>query len=322
MDQAPVNMDANQFEQFLQRVGARGQAANNTHKANPLKRSEPLEWKTWRENFETIVEINGWEPARTKREIKAAMLEEAAVLTQDIAIRADDAAFTVQELLDAYEARFVPPAASALALAEFQAAKQEAAETAVKFHSRLRGLFIRAYPNQAAQANVNVDLINNFTQRLRHPDTQMFCLSQNPATFAAALTLAQQHESALIRRKASRSFISSIAEDGLEEVDWAGSNEVNAMGQYRPRGSVKCFYKPCGGPHVIAHCPMLKEASELYHKYEKQRNSMKTSGGKTKQKPNNFRNKYKPRSGVNAIDDNQIGNGEDNVHYLESESEN
>lgn len=291
-----------QLVQLLQAVRGNGQG----RKANALEKTDPLEFRTWRDNFETVTAINGWDQLRAKREIKAAMLKEAAALTRDIDIQVDDDDFTADQLLDAYEARFISPAASALAITEFQSAKQEAAETAVKFHSRLRGLFARAYPHHVDGANVNVDLISAFTQKLKHPETMMFCLTQAPATYAAALTLAQQHESALIRRKnASRTFIADIEDPGYE---------INAVGfdKNKPPTKLRCYYRLCGGPHTIAFCPILEEASKLYHKYEKVRTKISNYRGNAK---TSNRNQPRRRPGVNSIDGQEAESGTEDYYH-------
>ena len=243
-------MTEEQFNRLINRVAG----GNGGGRRPPtLDKTDPVAFKTWRSNFTTVATINEWDVNRSKREARAALTDEAAVLAHDIDIRAGDNAFTLEALMAAYEARFISPAASALAVSEYQIAKQEQLEPAVKFHSRLRGLFVRAYPHNQEDHNNNQDLIRHFIQRLRSGDTQMHCFTQNPATYAAALTAAQMHESAVLMRKASKDMVGSL--DQPEGT----ADSVNAFNG-KPNSNLTCWFKPCSGPHMAHNCPMVKEA--------------------------------------------------------------
>lgn len=166
---------------------AQGNNGAARHKPIRYESGDPGEWKTWRTHFTTAVGINGWQDARAKQEAKAYMYGEAARAVADIAIGDNQ---TLAEFLDAYEERFVPAAAGQLARAEFSTSRQGLSETPQAFHTRLRELFIRAYPNRA---NINGDeqLIEQFTNNLADTSVQMHVLTQNPATYQDALTAAQ-----------------------------------------------------------------------------------------------------------------------------------
>ena len=289
-------MTEEQFREFLRVVapgaGAGAGAGGGGRRPPILEKSDAVSFKIWRNNFQTVVDINEWEVQRAKREAKAALTDEAAALAHDIDIQPANNAFTLAHLLEAYEARFVSPAASALAVSEFQVAKQEPLEPAVKFHSRLRGLYMRAYPANADGHNANLDLINHFITKLKNSDTRMHCFTANPQTYANALAAAQLHESALLKQKAVRSFIGSV-DDG------DGDAEINAM---NPNRKITCWYKPCGGAHSAHDCLMLKEAQELL---------TKLADMKSKRNKGNRKKKGQKGKGVNQLGDGEYNEGQD-----------
>ena len=194
------------------------------------------DWVTWREHFDATRLINDWQDERARRELKAAMLGEAARLTSDIAI--DGAGVNLDAVLAAYAGRFLPAAAGQVARVEFHAAFQRPDETVLQFHGRCREMFLRAYPDQAP--NNSVLLIQTFALGLADTEVSRFVLDQNPATFAAASNTAQ---------------VKSATEAALSSRRKGGVNSINSMGAGKSAGGgdKSCWH--CNRPgHLRAEC--------------------------------------------------------------------
>ena len=116
----------------------RGVRPGPNRKLLTFEKTSGSEWRTWRNHFEMVVQINGWDAARCRREMKAAMMGEAARMTSDIDLGQNQMAAA----LNLYEARFMPPAASAAAKVEFHAICQLSSKTELQFHARARELFV------------------------------------------------------------------------------------------------------------------------------------------------------------------------------------
>jgi hypothetical protein len=97
---------------------------------------------------------------------------------------------TVEAMLDAYEAKFMPAASSALAQTIFEQATQKAAETVLDWHSRLYALWKRAYPSSTDAT----PLIRRFALGLTVMSTRKEILRRRAATYSDALDIAQTEE--------------------------------------------------------------------------------------------------------------------------------
>ncbi len=176
-------MDANQLQLVL--AAARPRPIGK--KLTLFSSGDGVEWRTWRKQYNHAVAINGWDNARQLHEIAGSMDGSAALSVDDIDPAVNN--MTPAQLLDAYELRFLPEAAGQLARTEFKGARQNVGETILQWHSRVRGLFTRAYP----QGNVHDDrhLIETFYEGLVDAPVRRYVFDAHPATFAAALTVAQ-----------------------------------------------------------------------------------------------------------------------------------
>ncbi len=169
-----ANMDDDQFQQFLGTV--RNTLGTGRSWLDPYGSGDGTDWAIWRRNCVTRITVNAWNHQRARREIATAMKGAAAAWIQDIDIAdtidplpvgtpaskvADAADYNL--LLDAYEARFLPPAASDVLRVQFQKAMQREGETVLAWHSRLCHLFTRAYPHlNAAAVQASPDLKDRF----------------------------------------------------------------------------------------------------------------------------------------------------------------
>ena len=116
-------MDAQQFAQLMAASRPPGR------KAEPFSSGDGVEWRTWRRNFEITATINAWDARRQRREIAASMTGTAQLYVADIAIGDVQGAAPAADLLDLYEARFLPAAAGDLARVTFKDARQEEGDT-------------------------------------------------------------------------------------------------------------------------------------------------------------------------------------------------
>ena len=175
-------MNADQFNQFLDRVG-QGRVQGGAHKLEKFSTGDQAEWITWRASFLLAAEINGWNDLRQRREAKAAMTGVAANHIAHIDI-VQVPAITIEDLLNQYEAIFLPEAGQKLSRAEFDSATQGPNETIQNWHNRIRALFRRAFPN------VDVDnsrqAIERFIVGLSDPDILFNVHRANPNTFQLA----------------------------------------------------------------------------------------------------------------------------------------
>lgn len=251
-----IAMNNQQFQQLLQAVG--GANANNVggggRKLATFKEASPAEWRVWRKNFETISAIHGWNANRAKQEISAAMEGEAARTVHDIDIQAPA---TAAALLDLYQARLIPAAAGRLARAEFTTARQGTAETLIQWHSRLRELFQRAYP--ARQAAQDQQLIDQFVHQLVDTVIKTHVLDQGPATYAAALDVAQS-------KQATQALVTGKG-NGEATIHAIGGQESTGRG----RTTGNCWY--CGQPgHLKMECAEFKRAEAYFNKNRADKN--------------------------------------------------
>lgn len=188
-------MNNDQFQQLL--TAARGGAGGK--KIKPFSSGDAMEWVTWRENFELTATINDWNHQRRRRELAASMEGTAKLYVRDIPTgdvvpdgqQVQDATL----LLDLYQNRFVPEAATDLAWQEVKDAKQAEGETILNWHARIRHLFTRAYPEvPAAALAANNELKKYFILGLANDTVKADTWKARPATFQASLNTACNNE--------------------------------------------------------------------------------------------------------------------------------
>ncbi len=193
-----ANMDDDQFQQFLGTV--RNTLGTGRSRLDNYESGDGTDWAIWRRNCVTRITVNGWNNQRARREIATAMKGAAAAWIQDIDIAdaaiplpagapagavADAADYNL--LLDAYEARFLPPAASDVLRVQFQKAMQREGETVLAWHSRLRHLFTRAYPHlNAAAVQASPDLKDRFILGLSDAKVRENTWNRRPADYMTA----------------------------------------------------------------------------------------------------------------------------------------
>lgn len=240
-------MDAAQLAQLLAAVNIN----RSTKRLTVFSTGDDVEWKTWRANFTIVAQINNWNDERQRQEAAAAMEGAAKRAVSDVDYELMD---NVTALLDAFEARFVTTAASDLARVTFLNSKQSAGETVLQWHTRIRDLFVRAYPGQAI--NIARTLIDQFILGLSEAKVVEFVWDRRPATFAEALEQANNKMASLAvlaNRRNPRTDAGTVqvkTEPGLHMV-----------GSYSPQDGQCWFCKQAG--HQRNSCPMLTEAKRI-----------------------------------------------------------
>ena len=149
------------------------------------------DWAVFRRHFETTAALNGYNDEQKRFALAGAMTGKAALATMDIDVRAFGADYP--SIVEKFTARFLPKAASQLARAEFDAARQGPKEKVLDFHGRLRSIYNRAYPG----TDDEVALIRKFIMGLRRRELRLQAMRDYPETYADALTTAQNETSVL-----------------------------------------------------------------------------------------------------------------------------
>ena len=161
------------------------------------------DWVSFRLQFERAVIANCWHDRQARFVLAASMTGMAALVTQDLD---PNTHATLDALLNAYQERFLPLSSSSKAQCDFETAYQEPKEDVLTFHSRLRGLFIRAYPRD--NINTSTNLIRRFCRGVRGEDLQIWLFRQNPSTYPEALSIAQSDQAAkdMVRYNRTQNF--------------------------------------------------------------------------------------------------------------------
>jgi hypothetical protein len=175
-----------------------GQAPRNTGvKLLPFSSADPVEWRQWRNTFTNVATNNRWDAATARTHADAMITGVAKSIIENIPLNnmavGGVAVAPVEQLLLLYDAKFVTPAAAANSRQMLFSAHQLDEESILLWHSRLYGLYKRAYPLVAiADVDVNIDLIEKFLKGLSDKGIGRQASTYNPDTYTAALDDAQQ----------------------------------------------------------------------------------------------------------------------------------
>ena len=130
--------------QQLEQQGAQRRQRN--HKFRTFGNTEEEDWLTAKEHFRNTHLLNNFTDAEGKLALAAAMVGDAALAVRDIG--QGGVGRTFDDQLEVYEARFLPAAASEIAKAQFEALKQARGESALRYISRGRSMYYKAYPDE------------------------------------------------------------------------------------------------------------------------------------------------------------------------------
>ena len=229
------------------------------------------DWTVFRWQFETVVGVNQYDDLNARMALSSVMDGAAALVTMDINRVGGN--LTLQQLMNRYEERFLPPAASQLAMMRFDAAYQAPKESEVRWHARLRAIYMRAYPNAVGGADVP-QLIRKFVIGLKNAKIREQTLRNGPATYALALDSALG-EKAVVE-------VQQVMQGGLQGGMGLRANRdviddeepMDLSSLLAALKDIQCF--GCGlQGHVKRNCPH-RDRWPAYEK-EKERNARATS---------------------------------------------
>ena len=159
----------------------RGADADKDIKVPNLEKAGTDDWRQWRNTFERVARLKGWDEDRRKNIIIGKMRGEAVAAVEHI----DTGPLTSDEILMRYEERFIIAGNSAFARQQFLQAKQERTEQITAFHTRIITLYRHAHP--AADCETVPEVIERFSFGLYHPKIQGYVFDKNPRTMTEAL---------------------------------------------------------------------------------------------------------------------------------------
>ena len=276
-------------------IGGRRKPAN-------FETGDSLEWKTWRRSFEILRRLNDWNNVRARQEISISMVGRAALAVRGIPV-GDVAAAGAQvapyeELLNEYEARFVPPHASMSARNSFITRIQQPSETVTQFGSSLRSMFEEAYPGNDADAVNNSTLLKHqFLTGLRDQWVRMEVrkTNQENITFPQMMTTAVDMESNVAVERhlggGKGKLAAMTSTSGQQESpEYAG---IAAAQRGRPASDGKCWL--CKGNHFLRDCSIYKRSKALGQEL-----AQRGKGNRFRGKPGGRgRGKFPSRGGAN-----------------------
>ena len=278
--QAQINVLTGQIQVLLQQASQNTGVRGNPCKPQPYDADpKTSDWISFRYHFKKVATLNGWTDQTAKRVLAASMTGMAAMIIQDIDTESINFT-TLDLLLDEYQKRFLPASASSKAQCDFETAQQESKEDVLVFHSRLRGLFRRAYPLD--DTSTSVSLIRRFCRGVKGEDLQIWLFRQSPSTYEEALALAQADYAAKDMVRYNRA--SNLRSQG-EAMD------INAI--------IKCWNCDKTG-HVSKECRSPKKNRNPPRALPARANPPRTKGNNSKPWTGN-KKKTKWKKSLNAL---------------------
>lgn len=230
------------------------QAQQNRPRNKPLptltfSNGKDEDWPTFRRGFEHMRRFQQYTEEEAKTCLAYCIRGTAARIIDDIDPR--DVNISLRDLMQLYEARFMPASASAIARAEFEQAQQQPKEQIMVFHGRLRDLWKRAYPEMARNNVRGADalIVRKFAMGLRSEDVRDEVLGTPNLTYEAALEIAQNKHSVWVAT-------TTATMGGNPDVK-LDAMEIGAIGPAN-KGTGACYN--CGSRnHLIRECPKPRQ---------------------------------------------------------------
>ena len=240
---------AKAFSDAMKEVARYVKGAGST-KLEPFKSLDPNEWQAWRDHFETICAMCKWDKKTARMKLAASVQGEAHLMIRHIDTAADGDAITgtvypVKDLLDEYETCFVPESGTKYAHNEFLNAKQRDDEPLLQWHSRLRRIYMRAYPDRSAtDAEADRGLVSKFIEGMADSKIVDRMGILDPTSYADAL----QAASSLVGHRVIVDRHQALHNKG----NYRESSQVSFMGRGRGagrggRGRGRGLGRPAGG---------------------------------------------------------------------------
>lgn len=189
-----------------------------------LKDGSADNWFAYRHKFLLTAQINGWDDLRQRRQAVLGLDGDALARIQDLnpepAVPPDP--WNINTFLDLMESRFVHNGDTCRARVEFRTASQLQSEDACGWHTRLKMLHVRAWRNIVDRDNAQ-DLVMAYIWGLHTQAVKTEVIKANPETYTAALTAAQDAESAVILIRHSQASFGGRKEHGNHAMHAMGN---------------------------------------------------------------------------------------------------
>ena len=215
-----------------------------------LEKVGASEWIEWRETFTRIADGKGWDDDMRKRVIIGKMRGPVVSAVQNI----NTAALTAQQVLQAYELKFVTEAGAALSRQKFRQAKQDREEELTSFHTRLIMLYRHAHP--AADLERTQELIERFIFGLYDRRVQEYVFDHHPDTMTDALRFANIKMATLQAIAMANKGVHSMQPDtsvssiNMADIECYKCHEFGHMRRECPQGRGRGMSRPFRGRFV------------------------------------------------------------------------
>ena len=214
----------------VQAAGVRRDKSKLVHLTEPTAEA----WRAWRLHFENVATFNRWNAATAKAAIGTTITGNAISLIRGLDYGRDDAAVTLAQALDRVAARFVTPADTDRAAAEYETARMQPGESITSYHSRLETLHATAFPNMANPQNDRT-LITKFLTTMADGAVKTALFGVDAATYQAALAAANRVEARIITDRQK-----NAAGAGLHAIgggDGSPAKQARPANQNAPTGA-------------------------------------------------------------------------------------
>ena len=219
---------------------------------------DPIKWVTFSKQFRRVSALNQWSATRAKLLLHTCMQDAAARAVEHIEF-ADTT--TLDEALDLFATIFVNPASTQLYKTKFKDASRNPGEELILWHTRVREMFMRAYPHIGNQEE-HEDLKERFVLGLRNRQLSHTLLSAEnypSLTFTQLLTRAQNLQGSILQCQKIYSDVSALHPNPPSHVASLGAGQSSSSRPRRNNGGVTCFH--CDRPgHVINECRSFEKA--------------------------------------------------------------
>ena len=218
---------------------------------------------SFRTSFVNYALFSGFSDLQARRALLGSTRGAAFLSVQNI--NHEDNNMTVDNVLDLYEARFCPPAASDLARCRFETATQGPTESLLQWHGRLQLLHARAYGNAGGAGIADAALmIRAFARGIRVRKIREHCLRSQPQTYDQALQFSQTEQAVIDSGSyvpGSVPFASNIGGHPQRQGGGRGrQDEPMEIGQLGSHGKEKLKCHNCSAyGHFSRDCPQPRK---------------------------------------------------------------